>query len=274
MKMLLKLNLATITLAILFNGLAVTETKAQSVLGEILKRINAHQDSLSSLRSKVTMTKYNIQLRESEFYEGKTIYRRTNRNQISVRIDWTKPAQESLVLINGQYILYRPRLSQAIVGKIDNTKGNAKVFNALSFLNMSKKEIKAHYNIKYDGVEKVKSTPAWHLVFTPKKADIYKSVELWIDGNGMPIQTKVFEQNNDSTTVLLSDFVKNKTINVADFKLTLPKRTAIIKTSISANIIGGDAGKKTLKEIGKGKPLKKLTVRKKRLPAKRDKKRR
>ncbi len=355
-----RLSLVTIASALFFNVLAITEAKAQ-VLNAILNRIEEHQKSLFSLRSKVTMEQYNAQLQESDSFEGTAIYLRSAGNQISVRIDWTKPVAESLSIINGQYVLYRPRLNQAIVGTFDKTKENARVNDALSFVNMSKKEIKANYNIRYLGQEKVKDTATWHLVFTPKKTAIYKSAELWINGNGMPIQAKVFQPNNDSTTVLLSDFKKNEIINGALFQLKLPKRTKIIKTSAGAcpcfkpdnakdalryrsdavfsgkviaadgadytfktermwkgiintevvvrtfstdddcsiklmvgeqyvvfaqkvnikgkNVLGlmpcnftsniiTDSGKKILKEIGKGKPVKKVTIPKKRLPIK------
>jgi len=45
----------------------------------------------------------------------------------------------------------------------------------------------------------------------------------------MPIQAKVIEKNNDTTTVLLSNFEKNAKINASQFKVNLPKGTQIIK---------------------------------------------
>lgn len=233
MKISSRLRLAIVSFTLFFNVLAVTEAQAQ-VLNEILKKLEAHQKSLSSLRSRVTMEKYDAQLRESDVFEGTAIYLRAAGNQISVKIDWTKPFAESLSLINGQYVLYRPRLRQALVGRVDKEKENIKVSDALSFLTMSKKEIKANYNIMYLGQETVKGTLTWHLVFKPKKPDIYKSAEFWVNGSGMPIQAKVLQHNNDSTTVLLSDFKKNETINVRIFQLNLPKGTKIIKTSAGA----------------------------------------
>ncbi|MEJ7698501.1 MAG: hypothetical protein WKF71_02480 [Pyrinomonadaceae bacterium] len=53
--------------------------------------------------------------------------------------------------------------------------------------------------------------------------------ELWVDGNGMPIQAKVVESNNDTTTVLLSGFEKNAKINLQQFEVKLPKDTKIVK---------------------------------------------
>jgi outer membrane lipoprotein-sorting protein len=97
-------------------------------------------------------------------------------------------------------------------------------------MNMSKDQLKANYTIKYLGQEKVSGdVPTWRLELTPKKATSFKMAELWVDGNGMPIQAKVVESNNDTTTVLLSDFEKNAKINLSQFEVKLPKDTKIVK---------------------------------------------
>jgi outer membrane lipoprotein-sorting protein len=131
---------------------------------------------------------------------------------------------------NGTYTLYRPRLKQAIVGNAKNAQGNGKANSAMSFMNMSKEQLKANYTIKYLGEEKVAGgIPTWRLELTPKTATNFKMAELWVDGNGMPIQAKVTERNNDTTTVLLTNLQKNITIPGDVFALTPPKGTKIIK---------------------------------------------
>lgn len=236
MKIISRLSLPTILLSLCFTVLSVTDAKAQdNALNQILKRMEAHQKVLSSLRSKVTMVKYNPQLDVSDINEGTALYFRTAKNQRWVRIDWTKPVTETLSVINGEYVLYRPRINQAIVGKIDEKNHNVWIINALSFVNMSRKEIIANYVIRYTGQETVKDgTKTWHLEITPKKVAIYKTAELWVNGDGMPVQAKVIEPNNDTTTVLLSDFTKNQTMRGADFQINLPKGTKIISKSANS----------------------------------------
>jgi outer membrane lipoprotein-sorting protein len=163
-------------------------------------------------------------LKESDTTEGKSIYLPLKGRDALVRIDWTKPAQETLAVAEGQYVLFRPRLNQAIIGNAKNAKGSGKANSALSFMNMSKGQLKANYNIKYLGQENVSGgIPTWHLELTPKTAQNYKSAELWVDSDGMPIQAKVVEKNNDTITILLSKLEKNKTINTNDFVVKLPK---------------------------------------------------
>jgi outer membrane lipoprotein-sorting protein len=98
----------------------------------------------------------------------------------------------------------------------------------LSFL--SKDQLKANYTVRYLGQEKVSGgVETWHLEMTPKNPTSYKSAEMWVDGNGMPIQIKVTESNNDTTTILLSGLQKNTTINASVFEVKLPKDTKKIE---------------------------------------------
>ena len=60
---------------------------------------------------------------------------------------------------------------------------------------------------------------------TPKTRTNYKSAEVWVDGNGMPVRSKVIEHNNDSTTVTLSNLQKNVPVNTKVFVIDFPKKT-------------------------------------------------
>lgn len=230
MKSYFRLGLAAAALMLFFNAFAVTETKAQ-VIDQILKKMDEHYKALKSLRSNVTMVKFDSLLQESDKYEGTTSYLPAKGREAFVRIDWVKPAQEILSVVNGKYVVYRPRLNQAIIGETKNTqKGSPTANNALAFMNMSRAQLKANYTIRYMGQENVSGgIPTWHLELTPKTKQKYKLADLWVDGNGMPIQAKVTETNNDTTTVLLTNLQKNTTINAGDFEVVLPKDVKIAK---------------------------------------------
>jgi outer membrane lipoprotein-sorting protein len=228
MKNFLRYGLTAIALVFVLGAFAATQTNAQ--VNDILKRMDEHYKALKSLKTSVTMDKFNSQLGEHDITKGTAMYVPQKGRDALVRIDWTEPVQESLAVVNKDYVLFRPRLKQALVGKTSQTKGNAKANSALAFMNMSKEQLKANYNIKYLGEEKVGGTTStWHLELTPKAATSYKMAEIWVDGNGMPVQMKVIENNNDSTTILLSNIDKNSSIDTSVFKIVLPKDTKIIK---------------------------------------------
>ena len=228
MKSFLRTSLMAIAVAFIFGALSATDAKAQ--LQEILNRMDAHNKSLQTLRSNVTMVKYNDQLKESDTTEGTTMYIPSKNREPYVRIDWTKPVQEILTTSNGKYILYRPRLQQAIIGNIKDAKGSPKAGGALAFINMSKAQLKANYSMQYIGAEKLSNgTETVHLQLTPKTATSYKTADVWVDKDGMPVQMKAIENNNDSTTVLLSNIQKNVSLNAKDFNPELPKGTKKVK---------------------------------------------
>ncbi len=53
--------------------------------------------------------------------------------------------------------------------------------------------------------------------------------DLWVDGDGIPRQARITENNNDTTTVLLSDIRRNETLKAEIFKLKYPSTAKKIK---------------------------------------------
>jgi outer membrane lipoprotein-sorting protein len=231
MKLFVKFSFTAIALVLFFNAIAVIETNAQTAIPEIMKRMEKSRDNLSSLQANVKMVKTNTQLGEVEDnLSGTVMYLPETKDRgMYMRINWTKPVREELAVIEDEYTLYRPTLKQAILGKVDKAKNSASSGNALSFMTMSKSELKDNYSVKLIGEEKVGSgTATWHLVLTPKKAGKYKSAELWVDKDGMPVQAKIVE-NNMVTEVLLSGIKTNVAIKASVFKIDYPRDTKEIK---------------------------------------------
>ena len=221
--------------AFIISAFALSASAAHGqVLTEILRRMDANNKALQSLRADVTMVKTNTQLGESDTSVGTTSYLPKSpktKNTMYARIDWTKPVEEQISVIGDSYELYRPRLNQVIQGKTNSAQGNAKASGALAIMTMSKDQLKANYTVVYLGEENVSGgTATWHLQLTPKAANTYKGAELWVDKDGMPRQAKVLEQNNDTTTVLLANIRKNETIKGDTFRLNYNKnKVKIIK---------------------------------------------
>lgn len=229
MNKLLRSALPVLAAFLFLNFFAATSANGQGILQEILKRMDNQNKSLTSLRAKVTMVKENSQLGDSDTTIGTALYLPQKGRDALVRIDWQSP-EESLAVVNKQYVIYRPRLGQAYTGTVDKAKGNAKANSALAFMNMSKAQLKANYDVAYLGEATLSSgDKTWHLQLTPKVKSSYKTAEIWVNSDGFPVQSKVIELNNDSTTVLLTNLEKNVTLNGGLFKINLPSGTKIIK---------------------------------------------
>lgn len=232
MNKVLRIGIIAICLGSIFSSVSVSEAKAQNILGEILRRMDNYNKSLQSLKADVTMVKFNPQLNVSDTMVGTTSYLpKTSKRVMFVRIDWTKPVQEQISVIGDSYELYRPRLNTVIQGKTEKAKNSASVGGALGFMNMSKEQLKANFDVVYIGEEQISGgTKTWHVQLIPKTASSYKLADLWIDSDGTPLQAKITEKNNDTTTVLLARLQKNVTIKGDEFKLAYDrKKVKVVK---------------------------------------------
>lgn len=220
-----KIGFIAIALTFVFSTFAVSKTNAQ--VKEVLKRMDENNKKLTTLRTNVTYEKYDSVLKDSDSRQGKAIYLLQKGKNPLIRIDWKKP-EESLAVIDKKYTLYQVKLKQVFVGSTDSvkSKNSSSVSSPLAFINMSKKELDANYKVRYLGEEKVNGTiSTWHLELTPRTAQKYKLADIWVDGNGMPIQMKITANNNDTETVLLTGIEKNVKIKASVFQINPPRGT-------------------------------------------------
>jgi len=230
MRNFLRTGLTVIALFFVFSAVAVSETNAQ--VNQILKQMQSRYKKLKTLRADVFYETYNAQLREADIMQGSLIYQPLKGRNADLRLDWKKPRTELLSVIDNQYVVFTPSIKQAYIGSAEKMKKSDSLKGSpLDFLNMSKAQLKANYSIKYLGAEKLRNgKKTWRLELTPKTAQRYKKADIWIDGNGMPLQMKITEKNDVTTTILLSGLKKNGKIKSEEFKIKLLAGTKIIKS--------------------------------------------
>src|SRR2546426_5122834 len=213
MKRLISPSLIAVLLVAVVALVPSAKGKAQSagLVSSILSRMERNKQSLKTLRANIGMQKYNAQLRDKDDYSGVVLYipGAAGSGSAFVRLEWTKPQHEILAVANGNYTLYRPRLSMAYVGKTGSIKSQ-KDSDVLALMNMSATQLRTRFGEPQDVREDTLWGGVWtqHFTVTPKSAASYKYIEVWVDKEGMPVQTKMVEKNDDSTTVRLSNVAK------------------------------------------------------------------
>ncbi|MBV9242756.1 MAG: outer membrane lipoprotein carrier protein LolA [Acidobacteria bacterium] len=227
MKKAIRTSIIAACLGFAFLGLATVQTNAPGVLREVLDRMDKYNTAITSLQASVTMEKYDSTLKISETSSGTASYISKKapkaKGQMYARINWTKPAEEQIIIIGDNYELYRPRLSQVIYGKASSAKNKAGgASNALAFMNMSRADLKTNYDVAYIGKENMSGIDVWHIQLTPKTKASYKLADLWVDSNGAPLQAMITESNNDTTTVRLSGRKENPTLGKETFTPSYP----------------------------------------------------
>jgi len=212
-----------------------TLVKAQNagLVSSILNRMERNRRDLKSMRADISMAKYDSKVRVEDKYQGKVLYMPAAGRNAYVRLDWQSPQRETLTVADGQYTLFRPRLNMAYQGKSASVgKSSSKASGMLEFLNMSSQQVKA----RFEPLQDIYEETLWggdrttHFKLVPKGGASYKYAEIWVDGSGMPIQTKVVEKNDDATTVRLMNVQKNAGISTDEFKLKLDGNVKIVKS--------------------------------------------
>jgi len=231
MKRLFSLSLiAGLALALMY--LPGTPASAQpGLVSSIYTRMQRNQQSLKTLRANISMQKYNSQLRDKDEYSGMIFYipGPGGSRAAMLRLEWTSPQHETLTVANGSYALYRPRLGTVIEGRTGSIHGRDN--DVLALLNMSASQLRTRFGDPKDVRPETLWGGVWteHMKVTPKTTANYKYIELWIDKEGMPVQTKMVEKNDDSTTVRLSNVERNQTIPNDQFKQNLDSKIKHVK---------------------------------------------
>jgi len=229
-----KLVFPTLVAALILIAVAaapVPKTNAQAgLVSSIYSRMLRNQQSLKTLSADISMDKYNAQLHDSDNYYGTVRYIPVAGRTAFVRLEWNKPQHEILAVANGAYVLYRPRLNMAYEG-MTNSIHSQKDSDVLALMNMSATQLRTRFGEPQDVREETLWGGVWtqHLTVTPKSAASYKYIEVWVDKEGMPVQTKMVEKNDDSTTVRLSNVAKNQTIPMDQFTLKLDSSVKRVK---------------------------------------------
>jgi len=226
--------LGFIAVLILSAFIAVTPTAANGqsagLVSSVLNRLEKNRASLKSLRAGLTMEKYNSQLGTNDRSSGVVSYLPGAGRSASVRIEWTSPQHEIIAVQNGKYVLFRPRLHTAYTGS--STKGPRPANGILDMMYMSRQQLEA----RFQPLQDVREETIWggvstiHLTLIPKGNATYKYAEIWIDSGGMPVQSKIVEKNDDSTTMRLSGLEKNIKLPDHEFEIKLDSDVKIIKS--------------------------------------------
>lgn len=207
---------STIGLVVAFFFL-VNTANAQQV-NYILSLMDENRVDLKSLKCDITKSELDSALQDESVRSGQLqILTFRNKNPY-VRIDWESP-DETVVVASGRYLLYRKKINQAILGSARNAAKQKFGTNALSFLTMTKEELKDKFRFKYQGRPRVAGTRTWHLKLIPKQAARFSEAELWVNPQGMTIQALIRQKNSDETTVRLSGIKRDVKISASEFDM-------------------------------------------------------
>lgn len=230
-----KLSLIGLALALLIGITATPQltgsAQGAGLISSVFNRMEKNRRELLSLQAHVLIQKVDKRFGE-ELSEGSVQYvPGKGRNDSLMRLDIASPRKEILAVDKGQYTLYKPKQNLAYQGKTNSVSN--KGGGVLSFVfTASSAQLKNDFNhewggegVLYDGGPRVMM-----IKLTPKNGAQFLAMEIWVDGGGMPVQTRITERNGDSTLVRLTKIQKNTDVPSDRFKLQLPSGVKIVKS--------------------------------------------
>src|SRR5262245_27257178 len=198
-------------------------------LDEVLANMERAARQISTMESSMHQEKRLTQIGGKEVYRGNIRFLHDKRCD-RVRIDYSVPAGQVVVVDCERIILYQPSINQVIITTRKAQAAKGKEFSFIATPYKSIAELNRDYDIVYSGDEAVESVSTAKLDLTPKASSSVRKLSLWVDqASWLPIRYQVVEKNRDVTTFTLTGMKKNGGFSGDPFKFTWPKGTKEVR---------------------------------------------
>lgn len=204
-------------------------------LDDVLRAIETADDGLESFEANMVTTDHFALFGDTEVERGTLSYLRPG----FLRRDLVEPAPHTLIVGDGMAKIYIPRINQAQFFPIDTSEeGRKLVVPGMA----SASELRAAYEVLLaevlpdDGAGQVYVLELLPLPAT-EAAKHWTTITLSVRaGQWHPAERiAIVQHNGDTTTIELTDVVRNPDLKPSDFELDLPDGVEIIRHSTAAN---------------------------------------
>lgn len=195
----------------------LAHTPPASSAETLLSRMRARQTELGSLRARLEQTKSYPQLGLEDPPERGHLYLVRSGKSSKVRVEIESPDARILTVKDGSYLLYQPRIRQAVSGKVSAVSKKGLFSGVLMGSPDALDELEKSYQVReLDG---------HRLEFSARPgAEVYcRRIELWVDKRLLlPIRQTCEETNRSVITFSLSELETNVPLNAKLFEIELP----------------------------------------------------
>ena len=204
-----------------------------STVEEVLERMAAAYGSVKSLGAELEQVKSYPQLGMTDPPEKGVLHvKRKSKNNLLVRLEIQQPEQRIVTVGDGRYMLYQPRIKQAIEGRVDTKASNSSGTSFMSYFMGDLSGAKKDYDFELVGEEQVGRHQTIHLRLTAMTGGegYYPQIDLWVDQDlWIPVRQELVEPNRSVTTLEFGDIRINDEINDNVFKIKLPANVERVK---------------------------------------------
>lgn len=208
-----------------------TPPAPQMDLDAVLAAIEAADAEVDSFTADITTTERIVIFDEVETESGTVSFLEPDY----FRRDITSPGPSIEAIADGEITVYLPRIKQAQISSLDSAAGDEQGADIAVPGLSSSAELRAAYDIALEGVREEDGERLYEVRMVPKPdttlAKYYQAVTLHVvEGEWHPARRIVLENfTEDTTTIELSNIVRNADLEPDDFKVELPPGTEIIR---------------------------------------------
>jgi outer membrane lipoprotein-sorting protein len=187
----------------------------------ILERMRIAQAGLESLKARLEQVKSYPQLGIEDPVEKGFLYFEGGK----MRLEIQEPEVRILVVKDGKYVLYQPRIRQAISGKIEGQGTKGLFPGLLTGSPESFRELEKSYSASDLGEETLDGRRVHHLTFLARPGvPVYcQEIDLFIDTTLLlPVRQKCREANRSEITLTLADVERNAPLERGLFEIEIP----------------------------------------------------
>ena len=188
---------------------------------QVLERMRMAQAGLETLKARIEQVKSYSQLGIEDPVEKGFLYFEPGK----MRLEIQEPEVRILVVKDGKYVLYQPRIRQAISGKIEGQGTKGLFPGLLTGSPESFRELEKSYSASDRGEETLDERRVHHLTFRAKPGvPVYcQEIDLFIDTSLLlPVRQKCREASQSEITLTLGDIERNTPLERSLFEVQIP----------------------------------------------------
>jgi outer membrane lipoprotein-sorting protein len=179
------------------------------------------QQDLESLEARIEQVKSYPQLGIEDPVERGVLYLQGG----NFRLEIQEPEVRILVVKDGRYLLYQPRIRQAISGKVEGQGTKGLFPGLLTGSSESFRELEESYSSSDLGEAALGERRVNHISFRAKPgAPVYcQEIHLFVDATLLlPVRQTCREANDSEVTLTLLDIKRNAPLGKALFEVQIP----------------------------------------------------
>lgn len=194
-------------------------------LEAVLDRIDKAGAAFRSMSARVHRVSHTAVINEDNVDSGTMLVKRPKARDMRMLVDLTQPDPKTVAFQGRKLEVYYPKIHTVQEFDVGKSRELLDQFFLIGF-GTSRADLEKAYDIRLLGPEALEGQKTERLELVPKSKEVLQHLnkfELWISGDGYPVQQKFYLPGGDYMLVTYADMKINPDLPDSALKLHLPK---------------------------------------------------